>query len=197
METAGGGPQRGQRSGETEAFVPIARKRDVGPLLREVFPDARFDGVQLHPVSPVSRRRSFLRLSVPVLAATLLASLLLGPDWLWLLALLVPAWLYAGAEYRARGWARPGGHALVRGGVLTRVNWVVPEEKIQTLHLHETPFQRRLGLASLLIDTAAGGRVARVTDLDRGSAGLLLHELARHAGDARRRALHPPSPPAG
>lgn len=195
VETAGGGPQNGQRSGETEAFVPIARKRDVGPLLREVFPDARFDGVELHPVSPISRRRSFLRLSVPVLAATIVTSLLLGPDWLGLLALLIPAWLYAGAEYRARGWARPGGYALVRGGVLTRVNWVVPEEKVQTLHLHETPFQRRLGLASLLVDTAAGGRVARVTDLDRGSAGLLLHELARHAEDARRRALQPRSPP--
>lgn len=195
VETAGGGQQQGQRSGETEAFVPIARKRDVGPLLREVFPDARFDGVELHPVSPISRRRSFLRLAVPVLGATLVATPLLGPHWLWLLALLIPAWLYAGAEYRARGWARPGGHALVRGGVLTRVNWVVPEDKIQTLHLHETPFQRRLGLASLLVDTAAGGRVARVTDMDRGPAVLLLHELARHAEAERRRALRPRSPP--
>ncbi len=198
VETAGGA-QQGQRSGESEAFVPIARKRDVGRLLREVFPDARFEGVELNPVSPVSRRRSFLRLALPVVAAAVLAALLVDLDWLWLLALLLPAWLYAGAEFRARGWARPGGFALVRGGVLTRVNWVVPEEKIQTLHMHETPFQRRLRLASLLVDTAAGGRVARVIDLDRGSAGLLLQDLARDAERARRHAHHHalrPHPPA-
>lgn len=194
VETAGGGPQQGRRGGDSEAFVPIARKRDIGRLLREVFPDARFEGVEMRPVSRVSMRRTFLRLSVPILAAALLATVLLGPVWLWLLSLLVPAALYARAEYRARGWARPGGYALVRGGVMTRVSWVVPEEKIQTLHMSETPFQRRLRLATILVDTAAGGRVARVTDLDRGAAGLLLHDLTRDAEAARRRALRPAFP---
>ncbi len=189
IETAGAGPQRhGSGAGESEAFVPIARKHQVGPLLREVFPAARFENVELHPVSPLAMRRTFARLAVPTLIATAAATALLGPRWLALLALLIPAGLYARADYRARAWGRPAGHTLVRGGVMTRVTWVVPDEKIQTLHLHDTPFQRRLGLRSLLVDTAAGGRVASVRDLERRTADELLHGLAIAAEAARRRA---------
>lgn len=189
IETAGASPQQRQRDGGSEAFVPIAWKRDVGPLLREVFPDARFEGVEMHSVSPLSMRRGFLRLATPIAAVTLVATVLAGPRWLALLALLVPAWLYARAAYRARGWGRPGAYTLVRGGVFTRVNWVVPESKIQTLHVAETPFQRRLALGSLLVDTAAGGRVARVVDLDRATAVSLLADLGADAERHRRRGL--------
>lgn len=194
VETAGAGPkQRKRGGGESEAFVPIARKHDVGPLLREVFPDARFEDVKMHSVSPVAIRRTFLRLAAPVSLASVATVILLGTGWLALLALLAPAWLYARADYRARAWARPPGFTLVRGGVMTRTSWVVPEEKVQTLHLSDTPFQRRLGLRTLLVDTAAGGRVARVPDLERSTAEALLHDLALDAEAARRRALVSPS----
>lgn len=191
VETAGAGPRQQGGGDGSEAFVPIARSREVGWLLREVFPDARFEDVELRSVSPLSRRRTFLRLAIPVTLAALGMALLLEPRWLAMLGLLAPAWLFARADYRARAWARPAGYTLVRGGVFTRVSWVVPESKIQTLHLRDTPFQRRLGLASLLVDTAAGGRVARVVDLDRSTADPLLHRLARDAEAARRRTLRP------
>lgn len=189
IETAGAPRQRQQGAGESEAFVPIARKSAVGPLLREVFPDARFEGVELRGVSHLCIRRTFLRLAVPILAATVIAAAIRGTGWIALLALLLPAWLYARADFRARAWSRPEGYALMRGGVFTRVNWVVPETKIQTLHLRETLFQRRLHLGTLLVDTAAGGRVARVADLDRGVADGLLNDLTRDAEAARRAAL--------
>lgn len=192
VETAGAGPQQRRGEGGSEAFVPIARKREVGTLLREVFPDARFEGVELQPVSPRSRRRTFSRLAAPVALAALVCTVVLGPRWLALLALLAPAWLYARADYRARAWARPPGYALVRGGVFTRVSWVVPESKIQTLHLRDTPFQRRLDLRTLLVDTAAGGRVARVVDLERSTADSLLHALTRDAEAARRSSVRSP-----
>lgn len=193
VETAGAGPKQRRGGGESEAFVPIARKHDVGPLLREVFPSARFEDVKMHSVSPVAIRRTFLRLAAPVSLAAVATAALLGTSWLALLALLAPAWLYARADYRARAWARPPGFTLVRGGVMTRTNWVVPEEKVQTLHLSDTPFQRRLGLRTLMVDTAAGGRVARVPDLERSTGEALLHDLALDAEAARRRALVSPS----
>lgn len=190
IETAGTGPQQRQdrAGGGAEAFVPIARRRQVGVLLREVFEDARFDGVELHPVSPLSLRRGFTRLAVPVALGGAAAALWMGPRWLALLLLLAPAWWLARAQYGARGWGRTPGYALARGGVLTRVSWVVPERKIQTLHLRETPFQRRWGLATLLVDTAAGGRVARVVDLDGDTGRGLLVDLAGDAESARRAA---------
>ena len=190
IETAGAAPgqQGAGGGGGAEAFVPIARRRDVERLLREVFQDARFQGVTLNPVAPVSRRRGFVRLAVPIAAAAVLLGALATREWLALLLLLAPAALFAREQYRARAWARAGGYALARLGVFTRLTWVVPARKIQTLHTRETPFQRRWQLATLYMDTAAGGRVARVVDLHRDVATGLLAELAAEAEGARRAA---------
>lgn len=190
IETAGAGPQQRQNAqgGGAEAYVPITRQRDVGRLIRAIFEDARFEGVEMHPVARVSRRRSFFRLAAPVVVATAVAAWL-DPLGLALGALLLPAWFFANAQYKARAWARPEGYAITRGGVLTRVNAVIPERKIQTLHLRETPFQRRWRLATLLIDTAGGRSAARAVDLHRETAQRLLLSLARDAEAAR----HDPS----
>ncbi|NIP78502.1 MAG: PH domain-containing protein, partial [Gemmatimonadetes bacterium] len=176
------------QGGGAEAYVPITRQKDVGRLLRAVFDDARFEGVEMHAVAPVSQRRSFVRLAVPIAVATAAAAWF-EPVGLAVAALLVPAWFFARAQYRARAWARTEGYALVRGGVLTRTNAVIPERKIQTLHLWETPFQRRWDLATLMIDTAGGGSAARAVDLHRATAQPLLLALARDAEDARRAQL--------
>lgn len=190
IETAGAGPQRQDgRGGRAEAFVPLARRRDVGRLLAEVFEDADLEGVRFNGVAPVSRRRGFRRLALPIMGAAAILAAAVRREWLALLLLLAPAWLFARAQYRARAWGRTPGYALARGGVLTRTTWVVPERKIQTLHLVESPFQRRWELGTVVVDTAAGGRVARVVDLPRAAGMDLLMDLARHAETARRRAL--------
>lgn len=187
IETAGAGPKQRENApgGGAEAYVPITRRRDVGRLVRAVFDDARFEGVEMHSVAPVSRRRSFVRLAAPVLLATAAAALLV-PWGVALAGLLVPAWIVAGAQYRARAWARPEGYAIVRAGVLTRTNAVLPVRKIQTLHVRETPFQRRWGLATVMIDTAGGSRAARAVDLFRGTAQEMLLELADAADSDQR-----------
>lgn len=187
IETAGAGPQQREnaRGGGAEAYVPITRRRDVGRLLRAVFDDARFDDVQMNPVHPVSRRRSFVRLAVPIALATAIAAWF-DPLGAALLALLIPAWFFARAQYQARAWARTDRYAIARGGVMTRVNAIIPDRKIQTLHLRATPFQRRLGLTTLMIDTAGGGRVARAVDLHHHTAHPLLLALARDAENALR-----------
>lgn len=188
IETAGAAPGRSdQPGGRAEAFVPLARRGDIGRLLTAVFEDARLDGVALNPVAPVSRKRAFRRLAVPVLILSTALALWVDRDALALLLLLGPAWLYAAAQYRARAWARTPGYALARGGVLTRATWVVPERKIQTVQLAESPFQRRHGIGTVLIDTAAGGRVARIVDVHAATGLRLLTDLARD-GEAARRA---------
>lgn len=190
IETAGAAHTGGsQPGGRAEAFVPLARRRQIGGLLAEVFEDARFDGVRFNSVAPVSRRRTFLRLAGPVLIAATALALWLDRDAIALLLLLVPAWLYARAQYRARGWARASGYTLARGGVFNRRTWVVPERKIQTLHLRETPIQRRWEIGTVMIDTAAGGRIARVVDVPRDTGTGLLVALAAEGEAARRRAL--------
>jgi putative membrane protein len=181
IETAGGTP--GQRGG-AEAFVPIARRAEVGRLVRGIFGDADAD-TPLRPVHPRARMRLAIRYSVLLL---LVWAPFWGARWLdvqplagrlapWLAVLLPLPWLAAGLAYRGRGWALPPGYVMARSGVMTRVTWIVPDRKLQTLHLRATPFQRRRGLATVVVDTAAGGRQAAIIDLGEPTARRLLEEL--------------------
>lgn len=193
IETASGSPREQRRRG-SEAFVPIATAAEVPGLLRGVLPDVDFGGVRFQSVHPRSRRRSFLRhlfvALVLLSAASIMALLRTGalPRALPLWAVAVGALSYglAAWQHRHRGWALHGGYVLARSGVLNRVTWVIPHAKIQTLHLVSSPFQRRHGLTTLIIDTASGGRQGRVTDLGADVGGALLAELVRSARTARR-----------
>ena len=104
----------------------------------------------------------------------------------WMALLLPLPWLAAGWAYRSRGWALPPGYVMARSGVLTRVTWIVPDRKLQTLHLRGSPFQRRHGLATVIVDTAAGGRQAAIIDLGEPAARRLLEELTDRVRAATR-----------
>jgi putative membrane protein len=186
IETAGGSP--GQRGG-AEAFVPIARRRDVGRLVRGIFGDAPVDEAEFQHVHPKAERRLRRRYLITFLV------FVWAPFWAarWFdiqpggmlapyVAVLLPLpWLMARWQYANRGWALPPGYVMARSGVLNRVTWIVPDRKLQTLHVLDSPFQRRLGLSTLVVDTAAGGKQAAVVDLAHSTARRLLEELAVRA----------------
>ena len=197
IETAGAAPgqvvesSQGTNHRGAEAFVPLARRSEVARLVRGVFGDFDLDGVAFRPVHPRSRRRAVVRwaliLAVPALAIACAAWRAESPAWLAALAPLVPLpWWIARRQYQNRGWALSQGYVLARSGVLNRVTWIIPEHKLQTLHVHQTPLQRRHGLATLVVDTAAGGRQAHVPDLGAERAGALLAELTERVRDAVR-----------
>jgi membrane protein YdbS with pleckstrin-like domain len=98
-----------------------------------------------------------------------------------LIALGVPlAWWYATMYVRHTGWALQPDVLLFRSGWLTRKLVVVPRDRIQTAHWHESPFDRRYAMASVSIDTAgAGPRAApvRIPYLDKQIAIELAHTL--------------------
>jgi putative membrane protein len=96
----------------------------------------------------------------------------------WIALLLPLPWIAGRLQYRSRGWALAPGYAVARSGVLRRVTWIVPDAKLQTLHLSASPFQRRMGLSTLVLDTAAGGRAAAVIDLGEETARALLEQIA-------------------
>lgn len=189
IETAGGTP--GQAGG-AEAFVPIARRRDVGRLVRGIFGEADVDAAEFARVHPKAERRIvrrylawFLVLWAPFWAARWLQIQPGGMLAPYLAVLLPLVWVMARWQYQNRGWALPPGYVMARSGVLNRITWIVPDRKLQTLHVRETMFQRRLGLATLVVDTAAGGRQASVIDLAHSTARRMLEELAVRARGAR------------
>lgn len=152
VQTAGYGP--GMKADErVETLTPITRRGEIPLYLSVVLPDLVWDSIEWRPSHPRARRRLFIRRALVVLLATG-AVTFLTPYGLVLLAALLPAWLLATAHYRHLGHARADDYVLVREGLWNRRTYIVPVRKIQALHLRQSPLQRRLGLGTLVMDTA-------------------------------------------
>lgn len=183
IETAGGGPGEARRGG-AEAFLPLATIREVPRLMSAVFTDFEsYSGIEFRRVHPFAIRGAFVRYSLPVLVLAGLA-LWLGPIMLWSLVLLPFSAFAARVHYRHLGYFLAPGYLVARSGFFNRVTWVIPEHKIQTLHLIQTPFQRRWHVASLVVDTAAGQ--VGIPDLGYEDARTILERLAQRVEDRSR-----------
>lgn len=153
VQTAGYGP--GVKADErVETLAPIARTGEIADYLTMVFPDFEWESVVWRPSHPRARRRLFIRRALVVVLVSMLLAVFVDPHALVLLVALLPAWLLAAAHYRHLGHARAGGYVLTREGLWNRRTYIVPVRKIQALHLKQSPFQRRLGLGTVTIETA-------------------------------------------
>ncbi len=138
-----------------DVLLPIVRTRDVASLLPELLPDFHEEQAEWRQVSPLAIRRGI----VPWIVLCLLASVGLfffrhNLHAVWPLALLPFVWWMNVASYRRLGYALSGRYFQTRRGWLGRSTHIVPLSKVQAVSLQQTPFDRRLGLASLRIDTA-------------------------------------------
>ena len=77
-------------------------------------------------------------------------------------------------------------HVVTTSGVVTTVTDVAPLSKVQSVRLTQGPYERRLGLASVHVDTA-GRRLPGLVGAHRasGEAGALLEEITAGARAAR------------
>lgn len=145
-----------------------------------------------------ARRRRYLRAVAPAAAAWLalvlawwLAALPIG----WMLAgLLLPVagGLVARDRYAGLGHALTGDYLVTQWGSLNRRRVVLDPEGIIGWRFRQSFFQRRSGLLSLTVTTAAGKQAYRVSDLpapvaislaDRATPGLLTDFLVRREGE--------------
>ncbi len=160
--------------------VPILPAVQVNQLLGEVLPGAAPVPALLRP-PPAARRRAIVRRLVPVLAVAAVAAFALWPWGAAALAAAPLAALAGEAAYRNLGHARHGGFLTARRGAVNRSTAVVPVAKAQSVRVRSSFFQRRAGLATLLVDVAGGGAVPRVTDEAAGTAERLLTGVIRQA----------------
>ena len=185
IETAGSAVTGRRR--HPEAFVPLVRRDEVAPLVARVLEGFDPDGVTLLPVHPRTRRRIFARLAAFIVALAAALALLHHPGWLASLVLLVPTDALARNAYANRRYAILDDYVLVRVALLGRTTWIIPRRKIQTVHVASSPFQRRHGLATLIVDTASGPRgAARIRDLPL--------EVARELADRLSAPMPEPAP---
>jgi putative membrane protein len=74
-----------------------------------------------------------------------------------------------------------------RAGIVSRRTHAVPHARVQSLRLHQGPWQLRLGLADLLVDSPPGPVQVRARHRDAGEARRLLDEADLRAREARAR----------
>jgi len=125
--------------------------------------------------------RRWLLLAAAVAAAlALIASTLVLPGARWILGVGLPvlvaatpvAWRIIGRNVASWAYAERDDDLFVRRGVAFRRFEVVPYGRMQLVDITAGPLQRRLGLATVHLHTAAPGTQARIP-------GLVPQEAAR------------------
>lgn len=176
FQTLGAGSDRGGQ----QSAAPFAARSEIEAVLAEVAP------LRL-PLPPelvkVSRRhilRSLAGTLLPALAGIAALSYWqpFAPALLAALPLLGAA---AALERRFHRYAITQDLLFVSRGVWRRRLWLVPLANVQSLSLSRGPIQRRLGLATLSVDTAGASMInaPRIVDLRSEAAEALAREISR------------------
>ncbi|GHE07081.1 PH domain-containing protein [Streptomyces alanosinicus] len=126
------------------------------------------------------------------LATGLLLGLLVGPAWAGfaLLPAATAAWCWRLVARNWRSWryAERADDLLISRGVLWREETVVPYGRMQLVEVTSGPIERRFGLATVQLHTAAAATDATIPGLDPAEAERLRDRLTE-LGQARSAGL--------
>ncbi len=181
----------GSAGGDGRVTVPLLPGTDIDRLLREILPGV--EGVPTLTSHPrMALRRALFRWLRP--ASYLIAALWLAPgvfDVLdntivarlaWAsLALLPLNAVLAIVEYRHLAHALTDIAVVSRRGALSISTTFAPVVKIQAVTARANLFQRRLGLASVVVHIAGPGAVVAIMDAAADDATELHRRLTAHA----------------
>jgi putative membrane protein len=163
IETAGGGGAEHENASQSVArrwFVPVISETQVVGLLERLRPGIQWTESQFdwQPLSPRAGKR-LQRLGIlATVVLTLVAGLVWQPWGAAIGIMLLPMFLWlARRQANAMRYARCGSLVVYRSGLLTRKCSCAFLDKIQTVRLSESPFDRRWQMATLAVDTAAAG----------------------------------------
>jgi putative membrane protein len=192
-DTAGGAgtEEPGAGTGGRDVLLPVVRREEVDRLLPLFLPDIEPDASEWRRVSRQAIARGTRKAAFVVVVLTA-GALVFHRHWvgLWPLLLIAPAHVINVLRYRHLGYVRGDRYFRTRRGWLSRSTHVVPVRNAQAIVLRHTPFDRRLGLATLIVDTAGqnytnGG--PRISNLPADEAAALARSLAHQAARTRYR----------
>lgn len=195
IETAGGaGAQAGEVGGgalSRSSFVPVLPLARVPEILAELRPGLVWDESAIDWRKTSSRTRNrLLGQAAFWTVAFLVGGLIVNRTWGWIPGLVVALLMTASALKTSRSlrYARTGFGVAFRSGWLNRKSSLTFFDRLQTLRLDQSPFDRRWGMATLSVDTAAAGpanHLIQVPFLDEPFAIEEFRQLQRHAARNR------------
>jgi len=163
IETAGGGGNENENASQSVArrwFVPVLWESQVAGLVEQLRPDIQWTESQFdwRPLSPLAATRIRRFAIVATVLLTLVAGFVWRPWGAAIGLVLLPTLLWAAwRTAKAMRYARSDSLVLFRSGLITRKVSCAFTDKIQTLRLSQSPFDRRWKMATLAVDTAAAG----------------------------------------
>lgn len=179
----------------TRWLAPLCTPQTARRLTAAALPDAHLDDAPAwQPLAPGARARLFRRaLYVGVAAALLLALILhllpqapfepgVAAFAVYVTALAAIAWVRAHLYVKNTRWALTAHALLFQHGWLTRRLSIVPRNRLQSVRLASSPFDRHYDMASVAIDTAGAGGThdpLHIRLLSSQTAGQLAQALYR------------------
>jgi putative membrane protein len=185
---SGGDQAKAEESKKRESFIPILARNEVPRLVREILPDLQEPEPGWRRVS----RKAVLRRSkkgwLVVAALSLLTHLAAGWFSLAWVAALPLVYYMSLRIYRHTGYWADGAYLLSRKGGLNRHTLYLPVRSLQSVIVRESWFDRRLGLATLVVDTAGQtntGGGASISNLPADEARQIQAALVRSMARTR------------
>lgn len=180
-----------EQNAQSPALVP-ASPREVSARVAETILGAPVP-TALHPHPPTARRKRSLRAAASTLGITALSAVpLLWWPGLWWIPVITLVLIGAVATVLALDNSRGLGHlvterhVVLRKGSLFRRTDVLTREGLIGWNLVRSPFQRRVGLGTVVATSAGGSGAFRLPDVDgrqasdlMGSAGQVWDHLRR------------------
>jgi putative membrane protein len=163
IETAGGGATEHENASQSIGrrwFVPVIREQHIPALMADiregmVWEEDQFDW---KPLSTLAAKRMSRIAIVVSLMMTLAAGAIWRPWGLGLGLIIFPVLLRVfQRKSKSMRYARAAQLIVYRSGMLTKKCSVTFLDKVQTLRISQTPFDRRWHMATLAVDTAAAG----------------------------------------
>ncbi|MEE9392559.1 MAG: PH domain-containing protein [Planctomycetota bacterium] len=164
-------------------LVPLAKEPEFRPLLQALAPDLVVE--QPAPFKPAPKRRRRRQLRKRIILPLFLVAAVAWWSTPWVMLALPVLWFFgvlqAIMQHRNFGWKLEDAGLWVRQGWPRVTTGIVPYSRIQTIEVQQSYFDRRWRLASVYVDTAAGGGA---------SIPLTMDELDERTADALRKELH-------
>jgi uncharacterized membrane protein YdbT with pleckstrin-like domain len=175
--------------GGSALLSPLVESQRVPVIARLVLPGRPLSEVEWNRVSRKTVRIFFQKSVTVFLVLVSFTAVYFGWQAYWAMVPLV-LWSLAAAwlHYKTTGYDERLNMLASRRGVLSRRSMYVPTEKVQSVSVRQSPLQRRLGVATVGIQTAALGAAGSgsVVDLPVDVANELAHSLHRKSADAVR-----------
>ena len=169
---------------KTRWLAPVCPADAAPELIAAALPSLDLSGEpDWQPLAPGARGRIFRKTSLwSVLILTVPAIWYLQTGAIVVLLGCIPlAWLHAHLYVKNTRWALASDAVLFRYGWLNRRLSIVPRNRVQTLSVEASPFDRRSRMASLYVDTAGSSPMA---------AGIRIRYLAADVAERLAAALY-------